>query len=51
MSERIVRAPLLVIHGTADPIYAVEHGVALSEAVKGAKLRSHQRRRSRAAPD
>jgi pimeloyl-ACP methyl ester carboxylesterase len=33
-----MRAPLLVIHGTADPVYAVEHGVALSEAVKGAKL-------------
>jgi len=33
-----MRAPLLVIHGTADPIYAVEHGLALSQAVKGAKL-------------
>lgn len=33
-----VTAPLLVIHGTADPIYPVEHGVALSEAVAGAKL-------------
>jgi pimeloyl-ACP methyl ester carboxylesterase len=33
-----VKAPLLVIHGTADPIYPVEHGVALSKAIKGAKL-------------
>jgi pimeloyl-ACP methyl ester carboxylesterase len=33
-----VKAPLLVIHGTADPIYPVEHGVALSKAIPGAKL-------------
>jgi pimeloyl-ACP methyl ester carboxylesterase len=33
-----VKAPLLVIHGTADPVYPIEHGVALSQAVKGAKL-------------
>jgi pimeloyl-ACP methyl ester carboxylesterase len=33
-----MRAPLLVIHGTADPVYAVDHGAALSEAVRGAKL-------------
>ncbi|QKD01443.1 alpha/beta fold hydrolase [Mesorhizobium loti] len=31
-------APLLVIHGTADPIFPVEHGEALAEAVAGAKL-------------
>jgi pimeloyl-ACP methyl ester carboxylesterase len=31
-------APLLVIHGTADPIFPVEHGEALAEAVTGAKL-------------
>ena len=31
-------APLLVIHGTADPIYPVEHGELLARAVKGAKL-------------
>ena len=30
--------PLLVIHGTADPIYPIEHGIALSEAVRGARL-------------
>ncbi|RWC49027.1 MAG: alpha/beta hydrolase [Mesorhizobium sp.] len=31
-------APLLVIHGTADPIFPVEHGEALAEAVAGAKI-------------
>jgi len=31
-------APLLVIHGTADPIYPVEHGELLARTVKGAKL-------------
>jgi len=33
-----MKAPLLVIHGTADPIFPIEHGIALSEAVRGAKL-------------
>jgi pimeloyl-ACP methyl ester carboxylesterase len=33
-----MRAPLLVIHGTADPIFPIEHGVALAEAVDGARL-------------
>lgn len=33
-----IKAPVLVIHGTADPVYPFEHGVALSQAVKGAKL-------------
>jgi pimeloyl-ACP methyl ester carboxylesterase len=33
-----MKAPLLVVHGTADPVYAVDHGIALSEAVSGAKL-------------
>lgn len=33
-----MRAPLLVIHGTADPVYPVDRGIALSEAVRGAKL-------------
>jgi pimeloyl-ACP methyl ester carboxylesterase len=33
-----MQAPLLVIHGTADPIFPVEHGVALSQAVAGARL-------------
>jgi pimeloyl-ACP methyl ester carboxylesterase len=31
-------APLLVIHGTEDPIFPVEHGAALAEAVAGARL-------------
>ncbi|RWX19377.1 alpha/beta hydrolase [Rhizobium hidalgonense] len=31
-------ARLLVIHGTADPIYPVEHGELLARTVKGAKL-------------
>ncbi|RWD62780.1 MAG: alpha/beta hydrolase [Mesorhizobium sp.] len=31
-------APLLVIHGTADPIFPIEHGEALSKAVPGAGL-------------
>lgn len=35
---RELKPPLLVIHGTADPLYPVEHGVALSQAVDGAKL-------------
>lgn len=33
-----MKAPLLVIHGTADPIFPIEHGEALAEAVSGAKL-------------
>ncbi|MER8750305.1 alpha/beta fold hydrolase [Mesorhizobium sp. M1050] len=31
-------APLLVIHGTADPIFPVQHGEALAKAVPGAKI-------------
>ena len=33
-----IAAPLLVIHGTADPLFPHEHGVALAEAVPGARL-------------
>ena len=33
-----IEAPLLVIHGTSDPIFPVEHGAALAEAVAGARL-------------
>jgi pimeloyl-ACP methyl ester carboxylesterase len=33
-----LRVPLLVIHGTSDPVFPVEHGLALAEAVRGAKL-------------
>ena len=35
---REMTAPLLVIHGTTDPIFPVEHGEALAEAVAGAKI-------------
>src|SRR4051794_36118451 len=31
-----LKVPLLVIHGTADPVYPIEHGVALTDAVPGA---------------
>ena len=30
--------PLLVTHGTADPVYPFEHGIALSKTVHGATL-------------
>lgn len=33
-----MRAPLLVIHGTTDPIFPIEHGIALSNRVPGASL-------------
>jgi pimeloyl-ACP methyl ester carboxylesterase len=35
---REMKAPLLVIHGTADPVYPIEHGAALAAAVAGASL-------------
>ncbi len=33
-----VTAPTLVIHGTADPMFPVEHGVALADEIPGARL-------------
>lgn len=33
-----MRQPLLVIHGTADPVFPVEHGFALAGAVPGVRL-------------
>ena len=33
-----LRVPLLVIHGTAEPLVPIEHGEALARAVPGAKL-------------
>jgi pimeloyl-ACP methyl ester carboxylesterase len=33
-----LQAPLLVIHGTADPIFPIEHGAALAAAVPGGRL-------------
>jgi pimeloyl-ACP methyl ester carboxylesterase len=29
---------MLVIHGTADPIFPIEHGEALAEEIPGARL-------------
>jgi len=33
-----IKAPLLVLHGTSDPIFPVEHGAALAEAVPGGRI-------------
>jgi pimeloyl-ACP methyl ester carboxylesterase len=33
-----LRPPLLVIHGTADPVYPIEHGEAFLQVVAGARL-------------
>jgi pimeloyl-ACP methyl ester carboxylesterase len=33
-----IEVPLLVIHGTKDPIFPLEHGIASSKAVAGASL-------------
>ena len=33
-----LRAPLLVIHGTADPLFPVAHGLALAQLVPGATM-------------
>ncbi|MDX8442721.1 alpha/beta hydrolase [Mesorhizobium sp. VK3E] len=35
---RDLRVPLLVIHGSADPLFPIEHGEALARAVPGARL-------------
>ncbi|MDX8456856.1 alpha/beta hydrolase [Mesorhizobium sp. VK9D] len=35
---RDLRVPLLVIHGSADPIFPIEHAEALAKAVPGARL-------------
>jgi pimeloyl-ACP methyl ester carboxylesterase len=35
-----IRAPTLVIHGTADPMFPIEHGEALAAAIPGARLLS-----------
>nr|WP_274426717.1 alpha/beta hydrolase [Chelativorans sp. YIM 93263] len=32
------KVPLLVIHGTADPVFPPEHGTTLAQAVAGARL-------------
>jgi pimeloyl-ACP methyl ester carboxylesterase len=33
-----LRVPLLVIHGSSDPVFPFEHGIALSKAVPGSRL-------------
>ena len=33
-----IRAPTLVIHGTADPMFPIEHGTALAAEIRGAML-------------
>ena len=33
-----IRLPTLVIHGTDDPLFPYEHGVALSNEIPGARL-------------
>jgi pimeloyl-ACP methyl ester carboxylesterase len=33
-----IRVPLLVIHGTTDPVFPIEHGIELAKAVPGSKL-------------
>jgi pimeloyl-ACP methyl ester carboxylesterase len=33
-----IAAPTLVIHGTADPMFPIEHGKALAEEIPGARL-------------
>ncbi|HEY3671298.1 MAG TPA: alpha/beta hydrolase [Acidimicrobiia bacterium] len=35
-----ITAPTLVIHGTADPMFPPEHGIALAAAIPGARLRT-----------
>jgi pimeloyl-ACP methyl ester carboxylesterase len=33
-----ITAPTLVMHGTADPMFPIEHGAALADAIPGARL-------------
>ena len=33
-----VAAPTLVVHGTADPLFPIEHGIALAGEIPGARL-------------
>jgi pimeloyl-ACP methyl ester carboxylesterase len=33
-----ITVPTLVLHGTADPLFPYDHGVALAEAIPGARL-------------
>jgi pimeloyl-ACP methyl ester carboxylesterase len=38
-----ITAPTLVIHGTADPMFPLEHGEALAEEIPGARLLTLER--------
>ena len=33
-----ITVPTLVVHGTADPMFPIEHGEALADAIPGAQL-------------
>jgi pimeloyl-ACP methyl ester carboxylesterase len=33
-----ISAPTLIIHGSADPMFPLEHGEALAQTIPGAKL-------------
>ena len=33
-----IATPTLVVHGTADPVFSVEHALALAEGIRGAEL-------------
>jgi pimeloyl-ACP methyl ester carboxylesterase len=33
-----IDVPTLVVHGTADPLFPLPHGVALAKAITGARL-------------
>jgi pimeloyl-ACP methyl ester carboxylesterase len=35
---RLITAPTLVIHGTADPMFPIAHGEALATEIPGARL-------------
>lgn len=35
---RTMRVPLLVLHGTADPVFPPQHGALLAESVTGARF-------------
>ena len=34
----VISAPTLVIHGTADPMFPMDHGKALAEEIRGGRL-------------
>jgi pimeloyl-ACP methyl ester carboxylesterase len=38
-----ITAPTLVVHGTEDPLFPVEHGAALADAIPGARLLTLER--------